>query len=131
MATFYGSDTACTTDLPLIDLQITNPSTLIAQRLIRRLLTPRGGLASVGDDANFGWDVRQYLNAAMTAAAKDKAQREIQSECLKEDQIASATCTVSLVNGTLTIAISAVAATGPFDLTLNVNQLTVDAVFSF
>lgn len=131
MSVFYGSDTACLTDLTLIDRQVTDPKTLIAQRLARRLQTPRGALANIGDDPNFGWDVRQYLNGKFTTSTTITAQEQIQSECLKDEQVATAKAAVTLVNGTMTIALSIVSSAGPFTLTMNVNQLTTALVFNF
>lgn len=131
MATFYGSDTTCVSDLPLIDLQITAPRTLIGQRLARRLQTPRGGLSVIGDDPNFGWDVRQYLNSKLGPTDIARAQQEIESECLKDEEVQSVTCTMSLSNGTLTITVAALSSDGPFTLTLNVGQLTTTVVLSF
>lgn len=131
MATFYGSDTTCVSDVPLIDLQITNPNILIGQRIARLLQTPRGGFAAIGGDPDRGLDVRQFLNAKISPTTLAQAQQQIVNECLKDEEVQSATCTATMANGVLTIALNIVAASGPFLLTLNVSQLTVDAVFNF
>jgi hypothetical protein len=132
MSVFYGSDSNCVTDVGLFDLQITDPIILIGQRIARRLTTPRGALAAIGDDPEFGWDVRQYTLGRLAPTQIDQAQRQIAAECLKDEQVQSAIVSISFVSGgALTIKIDMVASVGPFQLTLNVNQLTVSAVFGF
>lgn len=131
MATFYGSDSYCISDVGLIDFQVTNPTQLIGQRIARRLQTPRGALAGIGDDPNFGWDVRQYINAALTPVSIAQAQAQIQAECTKDEEVQSAEVTLAQnAGGGLTITIVLTTATGPFTLTLAVTALTVDAIFN-
>lgn len=131
MVTFYGSDTYCLTDLPLIDLQVTNPKILIGQRVARRLQTPRGALASINDDPDFGWDVRQYCNGKIGPNQIGIAKSQIESECLKDEQVATADAAITFDGGDLTIDIEMDTSAGPFLLTLNVSALTVEAVFDF
>lgn len=129
----YGRDTSCLTDVGLVDVQITNPVQLIGQRLARRLQTPRGALAAINDDPNFGWDVRQYINGKISPATIAAAQTQIQAECLKDEQLSACAVTIEYVRSTglMTIQIGAVTSQGPFTLTLTVDELTVGAVFSF
>ena len=133
MAINYGSDTACLLDVGLVDIQITDPVQLIGQRIARRLQTPRGALAAINDDPNFGWDVRQYINGKISPTTIAAAQTQILAECLKDEQVSAATVTIGYVRstGVMTINIVAQSASGPFTLTLTVDQLTVDAVFNF
>ena len=132
MTTFYGSDTSCVSDVGLVDVQVTNPNVLIGQRIARRLTTPRGALAAVGDDPNFGWDVRQLVNAQLGPSSIAQAQHQISAECTKDEQVQSASVTIAQgAGGAVTITVLLTAATGPFTLTLNVNALTTSAVFSF
>lgn len=130
MATFFGSDTSCISDLPLINVQITDPRILIAQRLARRLTTARGALASINDDPSFGWDVRQYINAKLSPSTRGIAEQQITSECLKDEQVQSVIVQVVQSGDHISVSVSAVSAVGPFALTLNVSELTVDLVFS-
>jgi hypothetical protein len=129
MATFYGSDTSCVDDLPLIDAQVTDPKVLIGQRIARRLTTPRGALALVSDDGNFGWDVRQYLNGKIAPNTTAVAQQQITDECLKDEQVESATVSIANAAGVMTITIQVVSAAGPFTLTLDVRDLTTALIF--
>ena len=131
MSTFYGSDISCTTDRELTDTVVSDPRLVIGQRLVRRLSTPRGALALINDDPNGGWDVRQYVNARMTSADIATAKAQIESECLKDEAVESVAVDISLVSGVFTIGVKVQSSAGPFALVLNVNQLTVDAVFNF
>ena len=130
MATNFGSDTSCVTDLPRIDLQVTSPQKLIGQRIARRLQTPRGALAAIGDDANFGWDVRQYANGRLGPTTIATAESQIEAECTKDEQVQSASVKITPgTGGALTITVQLVSAAGPFTLTLSVDDLTVGAIF--
>lgn len=130
MATFYGSDTTCVSGLPLIDLQITDPAILIGQRLDRRLQTPRGALALIGDDANGGLDLRQYINGKVGPNQLAAMESDIKAECEKDEEVQSVGVSVSFAAGVLSVFIVGIASSGPFSLTLNVTDLTVDAVFN-
>ena len=130
--TYYGSSTQCIDDLPLISTQTTSPALVIGQRLARRLTTPRGALALIGDDPNFGFDVRQYINAKLTPQQRATAEANVTNEVLKDDEVQSADVTMSIGdNGNVSIDIKFQAATGPFSLTLNVSQVSAALVFDF
>lgn len=131
MATNYGYDTACVSDVGLVDVVITSARRVIGERIARRLQTPRGGLASVDPAAaDFGIDVRQFLLGRMSSASVSQAQQTISSECTKDEEVLAADVTVTFVNGgAMTIAIRLTSASGPFVLTLNVTALTTELVF--
>ena len=127
----YGVDTQCVTDTGAVDVLVTDPRLVIGQRLVRRLTMQRGALRYIGGDPNAGWDVRQYINQKITPAVQAAAQAAIAAECSKDEEVNNATCVMTLVSGVLTIAISVASAAGPFDLTLSVSAVTVDAIFNF
>lgn len=131
MATDYGYDTACVSDVGLVDVVITSPQRVIGERVARRLLTPRGGLAAVDPAAaDFGIDVRQFLLGRLSPSSKSQLQQIISSECVKDEEVLNADVTVTFVNGgALTIAIRLTSAAGPFILTLNVTALTTELIF--
>jgi hypothetical protein len=130
VATNYGSDTTCITDTPLIDLQISDPQQVIGQRVARRLQTPRGGLAAIGDDPNFGLDIRQYTLARMNPAQLSQASSQISAECTKDEEVSAADVTLTFVNGgPMIVTIQLQSAAGPFTLTLSVSALTTTLVF--
>jgi hypothetical protein len=129
MATFYGSDSYCVTDVGLTDVQVTSPILLIGQRLARRLQTPRGGLAAFGGPSDFGWDVRQYLNAKMTVGTRTTAQQQIANECLKDEQVQSVDVDLKVSGETVTLVINGISSAGPFQLTGNVSQFSAPEFF--
>ena len=131
MSTFYGSDTACLYDTGLVDVIVTDPKRLIGERLGRRLQTPRGALAAINDDPNFGFDVRQFTLGKFGPTQLAAAQSQVAAECLKDEQVASCTCVIALgQGGALSISLSVVTSAGPFVYTLNVTALTVDLLYS-
>lgn len=131
MATNFGQDSSCVSDVGLFDLQITDPIMLVGQRIIRRLTTPRGGLAAIGDDPNFGWDLRQLINAQLSPTSITNYQQQIEAECYKEETISSAVATISGSGGNIAVSIQLTSASGPFSLTLPVQNLTAAQIFTF
>lgn len=131
MATFYGSDTSCVTDLPLIDVQVSDAKTLIGQRIARRLTTPRGALGLIGDDGDFGWDVRQLFNGQVSPSFRQTAAQQIAAEVLKDEQVESCEVSVDFVasTGSLTIQLTLTTSAGPFILTALVSALDVSLIF--
>jgi hypothetical protein len=124
MSTFYGSDTNCVTDVPLIDNQVTSAALIIGQRLARILQTPRGGFAAVGDDPDRGWDIRQYCLARLSPADIAVAQQQVKFECEKDEEVSAANVVMTNSNGTITFTISIVASSGPFTLVGNVTDFS-------
>lgn len=132
MAVFYGSDTFCLTDVGLVDVQVTDPNILIGQRIARALQIPRGALAAINDDPTRGWDCRQYLQAKMTPGSIEEARRQIEAECLKDEEVKDAKVVINTSNGVLqSININLLSSLGPFTLVGNVNTLTSSLFFNF
>jgi hypothetical protein len=131
MATQYGYDTACVSDVGLVDVVLTSPQLVIGQRVARRLQTPRGGLAAIDPEAaDFGLDVRQFTLGRFDPSRLVQAQQQIAAECTKDEEVAAADVTVTFVNGgNMTIVIQLTSAAGPFTLTLNVSALTTELIF--
>lgn len=133
MAVFYGTDSYCLEDLQWVSTRVTDPAQLVGQRLARRLQTPRGALGLIHGDPNFGWDVRQLMLSKLTTASRITAQSAIQQECLKDEEVLSAAVSINPTDGGsgLRITIDGQLSGGPFTLVLGVNELTVEAVFTF
>ena len=129
MATFYGTATDCTTDVPLVSVTISDPRKVIGQRQIRRLTTPRGGLAVVGGDPNGGWDIRRYVLSRISTSTTGIGEQQVAAECLKDEQVQSAVATFTYVGKKLTIAVACISAAGPFSLTIVLTPTTdIDAL---
>lgn len=130
MSIFYGSDTACVTDVPLIDVQVTDPLILIGSRVARSLQTPRGGLGFVGDDATRGYDARRLTLMRLDAATIAREQQSVQAECEKDEEVQSATVVISgPTNGVITLQVDGLTSAGPFVLTGNIQSLTAAQFF--
>lgn len=130
MATNYGSGTdGWISDMPLVWAQTVDPIRIVANRIARRLTTPRGALAYLSDDADFGWDVRQLINKKLRTSDILVAQGAIENEILKDEQVESATVAITPGASKVSVSISCDGATGPFTLTLVVGSLTTDLIF--
>jgi hypothetical protein len=129
---FFGSDTACLTDLSEIDVQIQDPVRLIGERIARRWQTQRGALASINGDPDFGLDVTQLVNAKMTPNDRQTAQAALAQEAEKDQQVDTCTVTISVGSGgAISVVGRFTTPAGPFSLTLDVRDLVVeDVMFS-
>jgi hypothetical protein len=127
----YGSDTDCAVDLPLRDAQVTGRKNL-ANALVRRLQTPRGALAEIEDDPDYGLDVRQLVGAGLTRAQVARWQAEIAAECAKDERVVSASVVLTFVREmqriTIEIEIMPVNESVPLTLVLAVAALTVEVM---
>lgn len=88
----------------------------LAQRLLRRLTTPRGRFVYWPD---FGYDVRTALLSKKTP---DQIGSDVEAECLKDEQVEQVTATVT-INGTgASIRLAVADADGEFEFTLTIDQ---------
>lgn len=102
----YGSDLDCADDLASNCAEVDGASRrAVAQAVIRRFTTPRGALL---DDADYGTDVRSYLNAALTNEQLRSIEAQLQGEARKDDRVDDATISVEWNAFTGTLRISAV-----------------------
>lgn len=132
MSTQFGQDTACLTDVGPVDLQVTDPRVLVGQRIARILQTPLGALANVGDDPGLGFDVKQLINAKLSPSFRAQSESRISAQCSRDECVQSASVTITQnSSGAVGISIGLTTAAGPFTLVLNVDQLTVQALFDF
>lgn len=122
----YGTDIACTDDLaePMADVDPTS-TTAIAQALLRRLDCPRGRLV---DDADYGLDIRGYLNRGTTVAELNALAGAVRNEVEKDDRVSSAIVQVAASLSSLSVRIRIVPADpnlDEFSLTLAVTSAAV------
>lgn len=121
MATDLGTAIDCVTDVGARFTFVSGKKAL-ANAIARRLITPRGTLSW---DADYGSDVRSFLNRGSTQQARFAIGAAVNDECLKEERVDSCSTDVEFVGATLLITIQIVAAQGPFTLVLSVDSLTV------
>lgn len=124
-----GSDISCVTDIDPMLTSVDGREAL-GQAIARRLGTPRGGLFY---DANYGTDLRSFLNAHVTA---ERVAQAVEAEALKDERVRSASARITFVDagspgataetlGSMEIELTLVDAAGPFVLTLLVGSVTV------
>jgi hypothetical protein len=103
----YGLDLSCVSDISPT-LEETDPNSVqgISESLLRRLQTPRGALAQIDDDSNYGFDVIGLLNNGVTAHDLRGMEAQIKAECLKDDRVADLTVTVTFAFGTGVLDVS-------------------------
>jgi hypothetical protein len=119
-----GSDWAALDDLDPYG-QIVAGKACVAQGLVHRFSTPRGGLFY---DLSYGKDLRAYLEESLTPERLAAIPGEVSDEAKKDERVQSATTTVSYNDKTekLTITLVIITAEGPFTLVLEVSKLTVE-----
>ncbi len=132
MTTSYGYDTGCITDVPLISITVTNPNLVIGQRIARCWQTPRGALAAIGDDPNWGEDITQYINGKLSPAVVAAAESKLLAAAMRDEEVESGEVNMTFDDaGNLTVNGSFISAAGPFSLVANVTALTAEIVFTF
>lgn len=123
-AGIIGVDISCVADLDPALTLISDQRVLLAQRIARRLGTPRGGLVY---DEDYGLDLRGQLNAAMTADEVLALSANIRAECLKEEAVLTVKVAVGYSANTqaMRVRIQLGSVFGTFPLTLSVSEVTV------
>lgn len=91
----YGRDLSCLTDLTptLVEVDGSSPQAIV-EAVIRRYITPRGGLA---DDQHYGLDLRAQLNRATTARDLRALSGAMRGEAQKDDRVSEATVELTAV----------------------------------
>lgn len=120
----FGTDISCVDDIdPMFGL--VSGETALAQAILRRLSTPRGGLL---DDPSYGYDVRALLNDEATPTGRVAAKSAIANEVEKDDRALScdAELTFNHQASRLRIRLSVTTARGPLRLTLDADRVTVE-----
>jgi len=119
-----GTDFHLVTDLDA-NLSPVSGGLCLTEAVVRRLSTPRGALFY---DADYGTDVRQYLNSA--GLSEFAVAAAVESESLKDERVesAAATVTINAADKSLTVDLRIDTDDGPFVLTISVDDLTVELI---
>lgn len=127
MATDFGKDVSCTTELHTG--RYASGSRVVAEAAYRRLTTPRGMLRGGEDEANYGLDLTELIGSASTKADAAALPSRVKAELLKDERIISANVVVTPTREgattTYLIAITAETTAGPFTLGVGVADVTV------
>lgn len=127
MAIDYGTDVSTYPDLdPLF--QIISGKQVLAEALLRRYQTPRGGLWY---DPDYGLDIRLWLNESFDtdSASLDRLAASIEAEAMKDERVGAASVAVELNLATSYLTITARVQPRDavaFELVLGVSRLTVE-----
>lgn len=117
-----GSDIAGVFDLDTA-LSVVTGRTALAQQILRRLTTPRGGLPGT---PTYGYDLESLIGANIIASV---VEQRVEEQVLDEEEVrdASADVVFDARSSQLTVTINAVDSQGPFELVLSANELTFSA----
>jgi len=130
MATDFGRDISCTTDLDPLLNDVTG-NDLMVQVCVRRLFCRQGSCLSAPNAITL--DVRDFLNGSLDLSQQSATQNisvQCQNALLGDERILSCTvdATYTFATKLLALQIQANGANGPFSLTLSVNQVTVQLI---
>ena len=121
---FLGRDLTAVPDLePMVHAGMPN----LAEAIIRRLTTPRGGLFY---DPDYGVDLRRYLNEAATEEVQFEIARLAEEQAEEDPRVARATAEVSFepTTRTLTVHLTLELATEPSPLVTEASNVTVEVL---
>lgn len=122
-----GSDIHCVSGVDPA-FRIVTGRTAHAQAIARRFGTPRGALARIGDDPDYGYDLRAFVGADVGARVVAEVTAGVEREALKDERTRDAKAVVTVAGGALVIALRLVDADGTFSLTLAVSEVTVSVL---
>lgn len=92
----------------------------------RRLSTPAGGLFY---SPNYGFDLREYVQATFDAATQYELERLTQAEVEKDPRVQSASAQVVQADlGRVILNISGLTNAGPFEMVLAVTSLSLEVI---
>lgn len=121
--TQLGSDFSGDSDLDPA-LSMSSGRRALGQAIVRRLSTPAGRLA---DFPAYGFDVTSLIGRIVSVTA---IVQGVSDQCRQEEEVedVDVTATYSQNASALRLDIKVQSGLGPFDLTLNVNDLGVTAI---
>jgi hypothetical protein len=95
----------------------------VAEAIVRRWSTPRGGLL---DDADYGYDLTDRVGDDLDKADLTQMAHLAKSEAEKDERVQTCDVTLTLaVDGTLAVVGKVTTAAGPFNLVASVSAVTV------
>lgn len=121
--TDFGSDLSCTMDLDPRCVVVTGRR-LLAEAIVRRWITPRGGLL---DDPNYGTDVTAYVNDDVTPRDIATLKSVMAQEAEKDERVNSCDIDVQIPpqgTGAYTITALVHDNDGPFQLVVDIDTLS-------
>jgi hypothetical protein len=116
-----GSDISGVDDIDFA-LTLVDGRLALAQAILRRLTTPRGGLIG---SPSYGYDLLRTIGAPVPASI---VLQRVTEQVLAEEEVLDASVAVALSNGVLQVNIDVEDDEGPFSLTVTGDGLTAAAM---
>jgi hypothetical protein len=117
-----GSDLSCVDDCTP-DFAEVSGRTCHAQAIARRYKCPRGRLI---DDANYGYDLTQYVNDDLSVSDIARIQAGAEAEAKKDERTLECKVKIGVsVAGLMVVTVVLTDADGPFTLVISVSAVTV------
>ncbi len=128
MATDYGRDTSCTTEL--VTGRLVRGARLLGEAAYRRLTTPRGMLRGGEEEADYGIDLSELIGSTSTKSAAAALPDRIRAELKKDERFESVDVrvveTTNGVSKSFEVFVEASTAEGPFTLAIAASDVTVE-----
>jgi hypothetical protein len=121
-----GIDLAITTDIDPTFRMCYGEENL-GNACLRRLNTEEGALADIGDDPDYGYDVRGEINSESTGVGNlARINGRVRQELLKDPRIQEMSPQVIAGGSVMTLALAGQSSVGPFAFIAAVNDMSVD-----
>ncbi len=121
----FGLGWSCTTDLTMPSIMVTG-FRIVAEAIIRRWLTPRGGLL---EDPSYGYDLTDAIGEDVGPSDLARMSQAAAEEAQKDQRVRACYVTMGLINTgdnpTLSVQARVETADGPFTLVAAVTNVTV------
>lgn len=128
MATSFGRDTSCTTELKTG--RYATGIRLVAESYFRRLTTPRGMLRGGEDEANFGLDLTTKIGTVANRSERAALAGQIKTELGKDDRTLDVDVTIAAStegpSTTWVVTVEAQTTEGPFVLNIGVSEVSAE-----
>lgn len=122
----FGLGWSATTDLTMPAIMVTG-FRIVAEAIIRRWLTPRGGLL---EDPSYGYDLTDAIGEDIDPSDLARMSQAAAEEAQKDQRVRACYVTMGLINTggtepTLSVQARVETAAGPFTLVASVSNVTV------
>ena len=129
--TDYGTDTYCRDSMKTG--RMVSGATLIGQRFYHALITPRGALIGGPDEESFGEDFSSLVGSPAGIESERAIREKIQRAASKDEEILSVAIQIQTTvetTGSVSheVQIAADTSSGPFNLVLSIDDLSVELV---
>lgn len=123
--TIFGDDIACDPEEGIpATFEMVSERTALVQAIVRRFQTRRGTLV---DDPDYGLDLTGWVGKRTDQPQLFAWQQALQAEARKDQRVRSARARmITTPSGGLRFTLTLETAEGPFSLTLEVSEVSVD-----